>query len=254
LTGPSFDSPEFESDYEKLLESLFLKIHNELIQKSDTKYSMEYDLYLSGTAVTVVIRKENVIYCANVGNVLALLFYAEKIYSYKFKMKELSLNNSAFNSVKELKEGLTENKIQHLSNNMITNNGAFFLQSQKTFMNSDNLNEGYKLHKNFDMNDELRRIYECGGEVRKLAGEDKFRIFVKGKYFPGLINTRSLGDQIGSNIGVMQTPHISKYVFQEKNKYYLIMCTDGVTNVLKNDAIVNIIENNDLCKIFSYSF
>ena len=32
--------------------------------------------------------------------------------------------------------------------------------------------------------EELRRIYESGGEIRKLAGEEKSRIFVKGKYWP----------------------------------------------------------------------
>ncbi len=97
------------------------------------------------------------------------------------------------------------------------------------------------------MNEELRRIYEYGGEVRKLAGEEKSRIFVKGKYFPGLINTRSLGDQIGTTIGVISTPHISKYTFSEKNNYYLIICTDGITNYTKIDSIVNMIENNDMC-------
>jgi hypothetical protein len=53
-----------------------------------------------------------------------------------------------------------------------------------------------------NIEEEVRRIYECGGEIRKLAGEEQSRIFVKGKYFPGLINTISLGDQIGTNIGI----------------------------------------------------
>ena len=33
-------------------------------------------------------------------------------------------------------------------------------------------------------------------KIRKLIGENKRRIFVKGKSFPGLINTRSLGDKL----------------------------------------------------------
>jgi serine/threonine protein phosphatase PrpC len=101
----------------------------------------------------------------------------------------------------------------------------------------------------FDINEDLRRIYECGGEIRKLAGEEKSRIFVKGKYFPGLINTRSLGDQIGCTIGTIYNPHISKYTFDDKSNYYMIMCTDGITNVQKIDQIVTTIENHDGCKL-----
>jgi serine/threonine protein phosphatase PrpC len=245
-------SDDFETDYEKILENIFEEIHEYLIKRENISYTQEFDLYLSGTALTLVIKKDNVIYCANVGNVLALLFYAEKIYSYKFKMKELSLNNSAFSVEKESRENLELKTVNSHNANMmnISSPVGNYLQTQKTFLNVEQGDQNInKMHKNFDVNEELRRIYEFGGEIRKLAGEDKFRIFLKGKYFPGLINTRSIGDQIGSNIGILHTPHISRYTFQEKNKYYLIMCTDGITNVLKSEAIVNIIENNDVCKL-----
>lgn len=98
------------------------------------------------------------------------------------------------------------------------------------------------------MEDEVRRIYENGGEVRKLAGERIWRIFLKGKYFPGLICTRSLGDLIGREIGVISTPHIVKYQCDERYNYYLIMCTDGISNNVTIDKMVSIIEANDLCK------
>ena len=97
------------------------------------------------------------------------------------------------------------------------------------------------------MNEEIRRIYEKGGEVRKLAGEEKPRIFVKGKYFPGLLNSRSLGDQIGVDIGVLAQPHIVEYKFKENNNYYLIVCTDGISNNVNIEKMVEAIENNDLC-------
>jgi serine/threonine protein phosphatase PrpC len=100
-----------------------------------------------------------------------------------------------------------------------------------------------------NIEEEVRRIYECGGEIRKLAGEEQSRIFVKGKYFPGLINTRSLGDQIGSQIGISSVPHISKYSFHEKFNYYLLICTDGISNVLKTENLKSTVENNDGCKV-----
>jgi hypothetical protein len=101
------------------------------------------------------------------------------------------------------------------------------------------------LNKNFDKFNEVKRIYESGGELRELAGEDKARIFVKGKYYPAIITTRSLGDSIASQIGVVSTPHICRYKMDPKINYYLLMCTDGISNVVKIEDIVNIIENHD---------
>lgn len=271
---------EFDQDYEKIITNIFERAHEAILRKEGQTYIDDYDAYLSGCAVTLVIRKDNFIYCANLGNVLALLFYAERIFSYKFKTKELTLNDSSFKAESTLSQfNNPESIIKLLHGNISSTNviptGNFIkantmttssfastnmnnkLITQPTFANDnqDKENLTSSVHKNFDINEELRRIYECGGEIRKLAGEEKSRIFVKGKYFPGLINTRSLGDQIGNSIGVLQTPHICKYPFQEKNNYYLIMCTDGISNVLKNEAIVGIIENNDVCKsIYKFIF
>ena len=71
---------------------------------------------------------------------------------------------------------------------------------------------------------------------------------MKGKYYPALITTRSIGDEIASQIGVKPEPHISCYTLNERIDYHLLVCTDGISNVLKIDDIVGIIENNDLCK------
>jgi len=105
------------------------------------------------------------------------------------------------------------------------------------------------LNKNFDKFEEIKRIYESGGEIRELAGEDKARIFVKGKYYPALITTRSIGDEIASQIGVKAEPHITRYKLDEKTNYYLLMCTDGISNAVKIEDIVTIIENNDVCNL-----
>ena len=95
------------------------------------------------------------------------------------------------------------------------------------------------------INTEIRRIYEHGGEIRKLLGEVKSRIFVKGKYFPGLINTRSLGDHIGKGIGILYEPHISKCRLSRGQKYFLLMCSDGIGNVCNITKLVNLVQRND---------
>lgn len=104
------------------------------------------------------------------------------------------------------------------------------------------------------MNDEIRRIYEKGGEIRNLEGECNSRIFLKGKYYPGLLCTRSLGDLVGRDVGVISDPHIVKYECNEKFNYYLIMSTDGISNVVSVEKMVNIIESNDLRKCFLLIF
>lgn len=104
------------------------------------------------------------------------------------------------------------------------------------------------VNKDYDKFEEIKRIYESGGEIREIAGEEKARIFVKGKYYPALITTRSIGDEIASQIGVQHEPHITKYRLDEKINYYLLICTDGISNAVKIEDIVTIIENNDVCK------
>ena len=63
--------------------------------KSDEKADVEFDCYLSGGVVSLVVVKDNIVYCANVGNVTACLFFTEKIYSFKFRIVELSTDHSA---------------------------------------------------------------------------------------------------------------------------------------------------------------
>lgn len=61
---------------------------------------MEYDCYLSGGVATLVILKDNYVYCGNIGNINASIFFTEKNYSFKFKINELTTDDSAmvFNS------------------------------------------------------------------------------------------------------------------------------------------------------------
>ena len=79
----------------------------------------------------------------------------------------------------------------------------------------------------------------------KYEGETKSRIFVKGKYFPGLINTRSLGDHIGKGIGILSKPHVTKHRLNKSQKYFLLMCSDGISNVCNISKLVNLVQRNE---------
>jgi len=84
----------------------------------DEKVDLEYDCYLSGGVVSLVVVKANMVYCANVGNASACLFFTDKIYSYKFKILELSTDHSALNherSEHQYKTNFSINETQKFS-------------------------------------------------------------------------------------------------------------------------------------------
>lgn len=222
----NLDQNSFESDYEKSLNEIFEKINRKIINREEKTYG-NYDPFLSGVAVTLLIRIKTMIFCANVGNVLATIFHTDKLMPSKFNITELTFNDSNFS------EDLLNN------NNMVLNNNNNKMDVK------DNETEVESLINPNEINLEIRRIYEHGGEMRKLLGESKSRIFVKGKYFPGLINTRSLGDQIGKGIGILSLPHITTYKLNKGISYYLLMCSDGINNVFPIIKLVNIIQENE---------
>ena len=218
----------FDEGYEKNFENLFENINQYIMNREEKNYG-NYDPFLSGVAVTILIKMYNTIFCANVGNVLAIIFNSDKLMPSRFNITELTFNDSNFSE---------EN-----------------LNMQKPVENRENPDTSIEnLINPNEINFEIRRIYEHGGELRKLQGETKSRIFVKGKYFPGLINTRSLGDQIGKGIGVISTPHISKIKLSKDKNYFILMCSDGISNVISTDKLVHLFQANDTCKIYYITY
>lgn len=213
----------FTNEYKKEFENLFDEVDRVILSLENSDYG-EYDPFLSGVAVTLVIRINNTIFCANVGNILCMVFCSDCMYPSKFTVSEMTFNDSNF-SEEEINQ--IERKLQPKPD-------------QETNIES--------LVDPKEIINEIRRIYENGGELRKLQGETKSRIFIKGKYFPGLLNTRSLGDKIGHGIGVIKTPHITKINITKDNHYYLFVCTDGINNACKKEQIINLIQPNDSSK------
>ncbi len=78
----------------KIMDIIFQSTQHQILNTED-KLETEYDCYLSGGVTTLVVLKDSYIYCANVGNINASLFFTEKIYSFKFKILELSTDDSA---------------------------------------------------------------------------------------------------------------------------------------------------------------
>ena len=212
---------EFSQNYEKELEDIFYDINKKINNKEENTYG-DYDPYLSGVAVSICIRIKNYIYTANVGNVLGFIFCHDRLMSTKFNITELTFNDSNFS------EDLIDNfdDLDYKKNKLNEINIESLIQPEQIYS-------------------EIRRVYEQGGEIRKLLGEVKSRIFARGKYFPGLINTRSLGDYIGKGIGILFKPHITKFKLNNSQKYFLLMCSDGISNVCTITKLVDLVQRND---------
>ena len=224
----NFDKDNFENEYEKQFNDIYEKVNRKIINREEKTYG-NYDPFLSGVAVTLVIRIKSMLYFSNVGNVLATVFNSDKLMPSKFNITECTFNDSNF----------TEDILNCDSNEQDSQN-----QNDTLVDNLINPNE---------INFEIRRIYEHGGEMRKLLGETKSRIFVKGKYFPGLINTRSLGDQIGKGIGILSTPHITTFKLNKSTNYFLLICSDGINNVINTSRLVSILQENEQLLLESVS-
>ena len=217
----NINQEEFIKNYQKEYENKFGEINKKINNREEKTYG-NYDPYLSGVAVTIIIRIKNYLFTANVGNVLAVLFSNDKLMPSKFNITELTFNDSNF----------SEDVVNNIDKPEVEKNTQ-----------NDMLIES--LIEPEEINMEIRRIYEHGGEIRKLLGESKSRIFVKGKYFPGLINTRSLGDHIGKGIGILSKPHVTKHRLNKSQKYFLLMCSDGISNVCNISKLVNLVQRNE---------
>ena len=95
-----------------------------------------------------------------------------------------------------------------------------------------------------DLPEEMERIISAGGVVEQMkdnTGElaGPYRVWIKGKDYPGLAMSRSLGDMKGKSIGVIADPGILEYDLNKSTKY-IIACSDGVWEFLNNEVVMNI--------------
>ena len=92
-----------------------------------------------------------------------------------------------------------------------------------------------------DLPSEYQRIQSSGGYVEILydAYRNKTgpaRVFKAGTQYPGLAMSRSLGDLMGKECGVISTPQIVEYEINTNTKY-LVICSDGIWEFIKNEEV-----------------
>ena len=67
------------------------------------------------------------------------------------------------------------------------------------------------------------------------------RVWEKGSEGPGLAMTRSLGDKVGSKIGVVCTPEVTKYSTRKEDRAFII-ASDGLWEYMPNPEVCNFVK------------
>eukprot|EP00440_Ansanella_granifera_P055577 gb/GFBE01060244.1/.p1 GENE.gb/GFBE01060244.1/~~gb/GFBE01060244.1/.p1 ORF type:complete len:451 (+),score=105.30 gb/GFBE01060244.1/:1-1353(+) len=88
---------------------------------------------------------------------------------------------------------------------------------------------------------EKQRIEDSGGEVRSQTYPDgwvNYRIFIKGKDYPGLCMARTLGDDCVKQHGVIATPEVACTTVDLSKKAFFVIASDGVWEFLNSSFVV----------------
>jgi len=87
---------------------------------------------------------------------------------------------------------------------------------------------------------EKTRIEKAGGEVKRLPEDIPYRVFMKGKDYPGLSTSRAFGDLSAHSVGVTSEPQTLEINLDESHKY-LVLCSDGVTEFIEDEEMITIV-------------
>jgi len=93
--------------------------------------------------------------------------------------------------------------------------------------------------------DEMKRIKENKGIIKPFIDENgeangPDRIWLPNQTYPGIAMSRSFGDQIAAQIGVVAIPEILFFPYIEEDKF-IVIASDGLWEYVSNQEVVDII-------------
>jgi serine/threonine protein phosphatase PrpC len=59
--------------------------------------------------------------------------------------------------------------------------------------------------------------------------------------------TRSLGDSLGKQVGVISTPFTTNLQNTWEENYFIVLASDGIWDVMTNEEVVNFVEQYRHC-------
>lgn len=90
---------------------------------------------------------------------------------------------------------------------------------------------------------EKERIEQKGGEVKQLPYDIPFRVFIKGKDYPGLSMSRAIGDAVAHDLGVSSDPDVMEMELTDDDEF-LILCSDGVWEFITSEEAVEFVSKS----------
>ena len=192
---------ENSQDRNEIIKRAFIKTDEEMNNRS-------FDITFSGSTAVTIILEGNRLICANVGDSRAVL--------------------ASYKSPKDIKSIQLPEEI-----NLLPDNEKIWLALP--------LSRDHKP----DDEDEAKRILELNGRIEPFKEADgesvgPSRVWLKDQSIPGLAMSRSLGDKVASQVGVVSDPEIYEMTLGSDDKF-LVIASDGIWEFLPNDQIVEMI-------------
>ena len=89
--------------------------------------------------------------------------------------------------------------------------------------------------------EEKERIEKNGGELRKIIEDNEEigprRVWVKGKKYPGIAMSRSIGDSVAKEIGVCSIPEIKEFFIDDDYYKFIVIASDGLWEFMSNEKV-----------------
>lgn len=105
--------------------------------------------------------------------------------------------------------------------------------------------------------EEKQRIIKAGGRVIRLKDEygspiGPYRIWKQDGHLPGLAMSRSIGDEVAKELGVIATPIVLEFEPAPGFDQFLIIASDGLWDVMSNSEATSFVDRfRHLCPIES---
>ena len=218
-------------------------------------YGHSISIYLKENLIQKIVKEPEIISLNNLEDIY------KKFKKDNFKIiKDIfnEIDNQLLNKQNEIDinlSGSTCNIIIQIGDHLICANTGdsrsiliYEDKNRKNENDKDNYNNYKVFPLSFDckpfLSKEKERILKKGGEIYRLKDSNQkefgpLRVFIKGSLFPGLGMSRSFGDKLGKNIGIIVEPLINEYNLNKDVKY-IIIASDGIWEFMNNEQVMNI--------------
>lgn len=195
---------KFRENPEKAVEEMVVVTDAELA-------TVKIDCKFSGTTVVVLLLTQDLLVVGSLGDSRAVLATLPK------ECSEPTSTTTSFKTVKSLKPSRALNPV------------ALTIDQKPNH------------------EEELKRIRKSGGIVERVTNDKgqpigPYRIWRRRGNGPGLAMSRSIGDSVAHEIGVISTPIVSKFDFYPGLDQFIVIASDGIWDTMENIEAVNFVD------------